>query len=55
MTTHDKYETDIFKNFTTDCWGLEKIEKKMTDGQKFSMEKHLFGEPFPWINESKED
>lgn len=29
--------------------------EKEDDGLAFSMEKHLFGEPFPWIKEHKED
>lgn len=32
---------------------LEKIEKKMSDQPEFSMEKYLFGEPFPWVKSEK--
>lgn len=49
MVAHDKYETDILKALQRIAGSLEKIEKKMPDQPGFSMEKHLFGEPFPWV------
>lgn len=55
MATHDKYETDILKALQRIASSLEKIEKKMPDGQGFTMEKHLFGEPVPWTKEDKEE
>lgn len=54
METHDKYKTYILKTLPRIASSLEKIEKKMSDGQGFTMEKHLFGEPVPWIKEEKE-
>lgn len=55
MATHDKYETDILKALQRIAGSLERIEKKMTDKQEFPMEKYLFGEPFPWSKEEKEE
>ena len=45
MATHDRYETDILKALQRIAGSLDRIEKKMPDGQKCDKEKCLFDEP----------
>ena len=45
MATHDRYETDILKALQRIAGSLDRIEKKMPDGQKCDKEKCLIGEP----------
>lgn len=44
-----KGESPMYARVLSYAESLEKIEKKMPDQPGFSMEKHLFGEPFPWV------
>lgn len=41
-------ESPMYARVLSYTGSLEKIEKKMSDQPEFSMEKYLFGEPFPW-------
>ena len=42
-------ESPMYARVLSYAGSLEKIEKKMSDQPEFSMEKYLFGEPFPWV------
>lgn len=46
-------ESPMYARVLSYTGSLEKIEKKMSDQPEFSMEKHLFGEPFPWVKSEK--
>lgn len=48
-----KGESPMYARVLSYAGSLEKIEKKMSDQPEFSMEKHLFGEPFPWVKSEK--
>jgi hypothetical protein len=48
-----KGESPMYARVLSYTGSLEKIEKKMSDQPEFSMEKHLFGEPFPWVKSEK--
>lgn len=48
-----KGESPMYAHVLSYAGSLEKIEKKMSDQPEFSMEKHLFGEPFPWVKSEK--
>ena len=44
-----KGESPMYARVLSYAGSLEKIEKKIPDQPEFPMEKHLFGEPFPWV------
>lgn len=46
-------ESPMYARVLSYTGSLEKIEKKMSDQPEFSIEKHLFGEPFPWVKSEK--
>lgn len=48
-----KGESPMYARVLSYAGSLEKIEKKIPDQPEFSMEKHLFGEPFPWVKSEK--
>ena len=45
MATHDRYETDILKALQRIAGSLDRIEKKMSDGQKCDKKNVYLDEP----------